>query len=86
MSDSVEKKSEQEHDKTLVSTCDIFQRKMSQEVSHCSRGNQGQRNVQKCVLRKCKVVVVVFFWLGNVATVAKFLDQTTNQKRHLTKY
>ena len=29
MSDSVEKKSEQEHDKTLVSTCDIFQRKMS---------------------------------------------------------
>ena len=54
------KKSEQEHDKTLVSTCDIFQHKISKEVSHCSRGNQDQRNVQKSVLRKCKVVVVVF--------------------------
>ena len=31
-------------------------------------------------------LLLLFFWLGNVATVAKFLDQTTNQKRHLTKY
>ena len=51
-----------------------------------------ERNVQKRVLRKCKVVVVVVVFanreeksLCNVATVAKFLDQTTNQKRHLTK-
>ena len=52
-----------------------------------------ERNVQKRVLRKCKVVVVVVVVFANreekslchVATVAKFLDQTTNQKRHLTK-
>ena len=39
------KKSEQEHDKTSVSTYEIFQHKMSQEVSHCSRAKQRQRNV-----------------------------------------
>ena len=81
MSGSVEKKSEQEHDKKSVSIYDIFQHK----VSHCSRAKQRQRNVQKSVVRTCKVVVFVFFLLGHVATVAKFLDQTTNQKRHLTK-
>ena len=50
------KKSEQEHDKKSVSIYDIFQHK----VSHCSRAKQRQRNVQKSVLRKCQVVVVVF--------------------------
>ena len=59
MSGSVEKKSEQEHYKTSVSTYDISQHK----VSHCSRAKQRQRNVQKSVLWKCKVVVVAFFLL-----------------------
>ena len=59
MSGSVEKKSEQEHDETLVSTYDIFQHK----GSHCSRAKQRQRNVQKSVLRTCKVAFVVFFLL-----------------------
>ena len=30
-------------------------------------------------------LLLLFFWLGYVATVANFLDQTTNEKRHLTK-
>ena len=78
------KKNEQEHDKESVSIYDIFQHK----VSHCSRAKQRQRNVKKSVLWICKVVVVAFFFanreeksLRHVAIV----DQTTNQKRHLTK-
>ena len=80
MSGSARKKVNRNPTKHMVSTYDIFQHK----VSHCSRAKQRQRNVQKSVLRTCKVVVVVFFLLI-FATVAKFLDQTTNQKRHSTK-
>ena len=53
------KKSKQEHDKTSVSTYHIFQHKMSQEVSHCSRAKQRQRNVQK----GCCALARLFFFL-----------------------
>ena len=84
MSGSVEKKSEQEHDKKSVSIYDIFQHK----VSHCSRAKQRQRNVKKSVLWICKVVVVAFFLLikrSYLYAMFAIVDQTTNQKRHLTK-
>ena len=47
--------------------------------------NNVKEMYQKVWCARARLLLLLFFLLGHVATVAKFLDQTTNQKRHLTK-